>query len=133
MVREHAAISASRNRIERPSAHMRDLGELLDRAAEDHRRLGEIEEELAMLRRNSDVPTEGPRQQLDEEEAAKRKPRRWWKGIGQIVQGAGISLGDAAVAAGFGAAGVAPAWAALVSVTVGVGTIMAAIGDLRDE
>jgi hypothetical protein len=132
LVREHAETFASRNRV-LPDAETRNLRERLEKAAQDHARLGEIEEEIAALKHGNEESSAEPIRRLGEEAESKKRPRRWWKGIGQIVQGAGISLGDAAVACGLGAAGVAPAWTALVSVTLGVGTIMSGIGDLHNE
>jgi hypothetical protein len=132
VVREHARASVGRYQELPPTQEMHNLEERLDQAAQDHRRLAEIEEELTVLKRAQEWNTSSG-QRLNDEAESTRKPRRWWKGIGQIVQGVGISLGDAAVAVGFGTAGVAPAWGALISVTVGVGTIMGGIGDLRDE
>jgi hypothetical protein len=132
LVREHAETSAARNRV-LPGTEMRNLRERLDQVAQDHARLSEIEEEIAALKHGNKEASAEPMRRLGEEAESKKRPRRWWKGIGQIVQGAGISLGDAAVACGLGAAGVAPAWTALVSVTLGVGTIMSGIGDLHNE
>jgi len=132
MVREHAEASASRQREMPPSIEMGNLIERLDQAAKGHNRLGEIEEELAALKRSQESGSPVSNR-LDDEAASIKKPRRWWKGIGQIVSGVGISLGDAAVAVGLGTAGVAPAWGALISVTVGIGTAMGGIGDLRGE
>ena len=132
VVREHAVAFVGTYREIPPTREMRNAVERLQQAAKDHDRLGEIEEELAALKRaqESDSPEV---QRLNHEAESKEKPRRWWKGLGQIAQGVGISLGDAAVAVGFGTAGVTPAWAALISVTVGVGTVMEGIGDLRGE
>jgi hypothetical protein len=132
MVRERARTSVSRYEDRSPTAAMRDVVERLDQAQKDHNRLGEIEEELAALKRAQESDSAAA-QRLNDEAKSKKKPRRWWKGIGQIVQGVGISLGDGAVAVGLGTAGVAPAWGALISVTVGVGTVMGGIGDLRGE
>lgn len=132
VVREHARTSVSSYQDLSPTAAMRDVVERLDQAGQDHNRLGEIEEELAALKRAKESDSAAV-QRLNDEAKSKKKPRRWWKGIGQIVQGVGISLGDGAVAVGLGTAGVAPAWGALISVTVGVGTVMGGIGDLRGE
>lgn len=133
MVRRNAESVTGRNFNFLPTAEMSSLVERLDQARQDHDRLGSIEEEIIVLRRDKDAAHKDSIERLQTEAASKKKPRRWWKGIGQIVQGAGISLGDAAVAVGLGTGGVAPAWGALISVTVGVGTVMVGIGDLRNE
>jgi len=134
VVREHARTTVDRFQEVPPTQEMRNLVERLDQAARDHSRLAEIEEELVVLRRSDEQQQQSPGvQRLADEAESRKKPRRWWKGLGQIVQGVGISLGDAAVAVGFGTAGVAPAWGALISVTVGVGTVMGGVGDLRGE
>ena len=65
-----------------------------------------------------------------------RKPRRWFKGLGQIAQGAALSLADVGLAIGVLHFPVSPetqTWGALVSVTTGVGTVLAGAGDLRGE
>lgn len=133
MVRRNAESVTGRNTNFLPTAEMSRLVETLDQARQDHNRLQSIEEEIIALRRDGGGDHKDSIDGLQAEAASKKKPRRWWKGIGQIVQGAGISLGDAAVAVGLGSGGVAPAWGALISVTVGVGTVMAGIGDLRNE
>jgi hypothetical protein len=132
VVREHAVASVGTYQEVPPTGELRNVVERLDQAAQDHDRLAEIEEELAALRRAEESNSSAV-QQLNDEAQSKKKPRRWWKGLGQIIAGAGISLGDAAVAVGLGTAGVAPAWGALISVTVGVGTAMVGIGELRGE
>ena len=65
-----------------------------------------------------------------------KKPRRWFKGLGQIAQGAALSIADVAVAAGALHVPVSPetqTWGAIVSVVTGIGTILNGIGDLRGE
>ncbi len=133
MVRRNAESVVGRNTNFLPTAEMSRLVETFDQARQDHNRLQSIEEEMIVLRRDKEEEHKDAINRLNAEAVSKKKPRRWWKGIGQIVQGAGISLGDAAIAVGLGSGGVAPAWGALISVTVGVGTVMAGIGDLRNE
>jgi hypothetical protein len=64
-----------------------------------------------------------------------RKERRWFKGLGQVVQGTGMSLADIGLAAGFLGfpVSIETAWGALASITAGVGIIMNGVGDLRSE
>lgn len=133
MVRRNAESVTGRNTNFLPTVEMSSLVDRLNQARQDHERLQAIEEEMIVLRHDKDAEHKDSIDRLNAEATSKKKPRRWWKGIGQIVQGAGISLGDAAVAVGLGSGGVAPAWGALISVTVGVGTVMAGIGDLRNE
>jgi hypothetical protein len=128
--RAHAEESAARQREIRPSIEMRNLTKRLKEAADDHQRLSEIEEELAALKR-AQKEDSAPPKQLTDEANAKKKPHRWWKGLGQVVSGAAISLADTAFVAGPHAVVAAPAF--LVSVTAGIGTIMQGAGDLRGE
>lgn len=65
-----------------------------------------------------------------------KKSRRWFKGLGQIGQGAALSIGDIALAAGmleFPASPETQTWGALVSATTGVGMILNGVGELRGE
>lgn len=76
----------------------------------------------------------------DEKEPMKvekpKKSRRWFKGLGQIGQGAALSIGDIALAAGMLQFPVSPetqTWGSLVSATTGVGMILNGVGELRGE
>lgn len=63
-------------------------------------------------------------------------PRRWFKGLGQIAQGAAFSIANVALAVGAVQFPVSPetqTWGALASVATGIGTILNGIGDLRNE
>ena len=67
---------------------------------------------------------------------APTKSRKWFKGLGQIGQGAALSIAN--VAAAIGALHLPVSvetrtWGSIVSVVTGVGTIMNGIGDLRGE
>jgi len=64
------------------------------------------------------------------------KSRRWFKGLGQIAQGAALSIADVALAVGVLKFPVSPetqTWGAVASVATGVGTILNGVGDLRNE
>ena len=64
------------------------------------------------------------------------KERRWWKGLGQVVQGASIAVADVGMAVGAFKFPVSPetqTYGAVVSVAAGVGTIMNGVGDLWGE
>jgi len=65
----------------------------------------------------------------------RRKPRVF-KGLGQLVQGAAMTLADVGLAVGAFPFPVSPetqSWGALASITAGVGSVMNGIGDLRGE
>jgi len=65
-----------------------------------------------------------------------KKSRRWYKGLGQIGQGAALTIANAGLAFGAIHIPVSPetqTWGALVSVVTGIGTILNGVGDLRNE
>lgn len=67
---------------------------------------------------------------------APEKKRRWWKGLGQIVQGAAIAGADIGLAVGvlhlpIPAGG--ETYGVVMSVTAGAGTVMNGVGDLWGE
>jgi hypothetical protein len=65
-----------------------------------------------------------------------KKSRRWFKGLGQIAQGASLSIADVALAVGVLKFPVSPetqTWGAVASVATGVSTVLSGIGDLRGE
>jgi hypothetical protein len=121
-----------------PSRALERTAEAIADAAEDHDRLAEIEQRLAAMEQadDSEITPNRARERLEQETSQKRKPRRWFKAVGQIVQGTAMSLADIALAAGvlrFKVPEETRTWGALVSVTVGVGTIINGAGDLRGE
>lgn len=72
----------------------------------------------------------------DEQDGVPKKQRRWWKGVGQIVQGAAIAGADIGLAIGvlhFPIPKGSETYSVVMSVTVGAGTIMNGVGDLRGE
>lgn len=90
--------------------------------------LSRVEEQISAeadaMRGDGDVPQDA------------RKPRRWFKGLGQIAQGAALSLADVGLAIGvvhFPVSAETQTWGSLVSVTTGVGMVLAGAGDLRGE
>jgi hypothetical protein len=136
LARAHAEESAAPQREIRLSAELGNLAGRLHEAARDHERLGEIEEELAALKHAQKAASAPAKQlpnekRLTDEAESKKKPRRWWKGLGQVVSGAALSLADTAFVAGPHVVVTAPAF--LVSVTAGIGTIMQGVGDLQGE
>ncbi|HEY6253158.1 MAG TPA: hypothetical protein VI685_24640 [Candidatus Angelobacter sp.] len=65
-----------------------------------------------------------------------KKSRRWFKGLGQIAQGASLSIANVALAVGVLRFPVSPetqTWGAVASVATGVSTVLNGIGDLRGE
>jgi hypothetical protein len=71
----------------------------------------------------------------DEVEPPTKSPK-WFKGLGQIGQGAALSIANVAVAVGAFHIPVSPetkTWGSIVSVVTGIGTILNGIGDLRAE
>jgi hypothetical protein len=95
----------------------------LKRASE---RLGEAQGQFSSGDRGSGAaPFETP-----------KKSRRWFKGLGQIAQGAAFSIANVALAMGALQFQVSPetqTWGAIASVTTGIGTVLSGIGDLRNE
>jgi hypothetical protein len=64
------------------------------------------------------------------------KHRRWWKGLGQIVQGAAIAGADIGVAIGVLHVPIpdgGETYGVVMSVVAGVGTVMNGVGDLSGE
>jgi hypothetical protein len=69
-------------------------------------------------------------------EKTSKKSRRWFKGLGQIGQGAALSIANVALAVGVIRFPVSPetqTWGALASVATGIGTVLNGVGDLRSE
>ena len=65
-----------------------------------------------------------------------KKSRRWFKGLGQISQGAALSIANVALAVGALHFPVSPetqTWGAVASVATGIGTVLSGVGDLRNE
>jgi hypothetical protein len=99
----------------------------------------------AFLEQGAQSPgSRGLRQQLQRaeeelkgaDEDTAKKPRRWFKGVGQIAQGAALSIADVALVVGTLHLPVSPetkTWGALASVATGIGAICSGIGDLRNE
>ncbi len=65
-----------------------------------------------------------------------KKSRRWFKALGQIGQGAALSIANVALAVGALHLPVSPetqTWGAIASVATGFGTVLSGFGDLRNE
>lgn len=62
--------------------------------------------------------------------------RRWWKGLGQIVEGTAIAVADAGLAIGafeFPVDAATRTYGAVISVTAGIGKVANGVGDLWGE
>jgi len=107
-----------------PNTSERAVSQQLKQAYERTERAAkEVEETIE--RAKADQPKEPP-----------KKPRRWYKGLGQIGQGAALTIANAGLAFGAIHIPVSPetqSWGALVSVVTGIGTILNGVGDLRNE
>jgi hypothetical protein len=135
VVRRRAELDSQRHQEVPPTTAPSTAVRLL---REDAERLDELQQfEDASTAQREQEETKGYRpSQQDERAQASRQPRRWFKGVGQIAQGAAMSIADVALAAGalkFNVSDETKGWGALASVTAGVGTIASGIGDLRGE
>ena len=113
---------AHRARIERVSQEMSTRQQLRHVSEQ----VGSIEKEFEKFR-NSKQDRNG--------EPPKRS-RRWFKGFGQIGQGAALSIANVALAIGAIHFPVSPetqTWGALASVATGIGTVFTGVGELRNE
>ncbi len=94
-----------------------------------------VEHELSRVAKEVNEAAQGMRGVTDIPPQA-RKPRRWFKGLGQIAQGTAVSLANVGLAIGWLRFPVSPetqTWGSLVSVTTGIGMVAAGAGDLRGE
>jgi len=69
-------------------------------------------------------------------DAHPKKSRRWFKGLGQLGQGAALSIANIALAVGVIQFPVSPetqTWGAIASVSTGIATILGGVGDLSNE
>jgi hypothetical protein len=73
--------------------------------------------------------------EVQNREISKRPGRRWFKALGQICQGAALSIANVSSAIVLLPSPVSPATTlgAIVSTTSGVGMILTGVGDLRNE
>ena len=74
--------------------------------------------------------------EVQNESKAPRKQRRWFKGAGQIGQGAALTIANIGLAVGAISFPVSPetqTWGALTSATTGIGMVLTGVGELRGE
>ena len=72
----------------------------------------------------------------EEEEKPRGPGRRWFKGLGQIAQGAALSIANIALAAEFlpfPVSAETKTWGAMTSTTAGFGMVLTGVGELRNE
>lgn len=94
--------------------------------------LKQSEEQLASAAKTMEEERKAP----DSKIKVSKKSRHWFKGLGQIAQGAGLVLADIGLAVGmlhFPASAEPQSWAAIASATAGFGTIMTGTDELRGE
>jgi len=69
-------------------------------------------------------------------EKVRPRTKRWFKGLGQIGQGAALTIANVALAIGVLHIPVSPetqTWGAIASVATGIGTLLSGVGDLHNE
>jgi hypothetical protein len=96
--------------------------------------LQQAAERLALVQQQFDEFKKSQGKEVSNE--APKKSRRWFKGLGQIGQGAALSIANVALAVGVIAFPVSPetqTWGALASVATGIGTVLNGVGELRNE
>ncbi len=96
--------------------------------------LRDVEERLK--RGDADFETYVKTKEVKPSQDIPKKPRRWFKGLGQIAQGSAISIANVALAIGALKFPVSPetqTWGAMASVATGIGTVLSGVGDLRTE
>lgn len=97
---------------------------------------GALDSAIAAIEQHREERREGRDADAPRDLPEPKKERRWWKGLGQVVQGASIAVADVGMAVGAFKFPVSPetqTYGAVVSVAAGVGTIMNGVGDLWGE
>lgn len=124
-----------------------ELAELVFRARANRERAQRLSRELSTREQLRQVAEQVGRVQKEFEDfrsseaerpasEAPKKSRRWFKGLGQIGQGAALSIANVALAVGAIQFPVSPetqTWGALASVATGIGTVLNGVGELRNE
>ena len=119
---------ASLERCSRESSNELGVTVRLERAVH------QVEEAAREFRKY--VETQKDKEQEEKSKDVPRKNRRWFKGFGQIGQGAALSIANAGLAVGALGFPVSPetqTWGTLVSMATGVGLVLNGVGDLRGE
>jgi len=125
-----------------PKADLRGIVYAVKRRKEERRRMSReipirrqlelAEEELERTRKQLEESVEEKQNNIE----VPKKSRRWFKGLGQIAQGAALSIADVGIAVGMLHFPVSPetqTLGALVSTATGVGNMLNGIGELRNE
>ncbi len=123
-----------------------ELAELVHRARAYRRRAERMAQEVSTRQQLRQVAEQITRiqkefeeftsSQSDQSREPPKKPRAWFKGFGQIGQGAALSIANVALAVGVIQFPVSPetrTWGALASVATGIGTVLSGVGALRNE
>jgi hypothetical protein len=132
-VRQRAGGSSRRSRELRPSVELQQVAAQIGDAADEHRRLAEIEQEMAAAEGDEN---RNKSERLAADANRRKKSPRWFKGLGKVVQGTAMSLANIGLAVGvirFKVTDETRTWGTVVSVTAGVGTILEGVGELRGE
>lgn len=96
---------------------------------------GALDQVIAEVERHA-KERHGHRGLADNQEDSPKRKRRWWKGLGQVVQGGAIAGADVGLAVGILHVPVPDGdttYGVIMSVTAGAGTIMNGVGDLWGE
>jgi len=91
--------------------------------------------ERAQERLDSEVESLSTESKNSGDEPPKKK-RRWFKGLGQVGQGAALTIANVGLAVGAFSFPVSPetqTWGALTSATTGLGMVLTGVGELRGE
>jgi hypothetical protein len=124
-----------------------ELAELVFRARADRNRSAAMRQEVSVRQqlRNIEEQVAKAGQEFDELRKSQAEPepkefpkksRRWFKGLGQIGQGAALSIANVALAVGaihFPVSLETQTWGVVASVATGIGTVLGGVGDLKNE
>lgn len=108
--------------------------ERMSREISVRKQLHHVAEQIAQVQKEFDEFNKSQTKQISGEPP--KKSRRWFKGLGQIGQGAALSIANVALAVGVIQFPVSPetqTWGALASVATGIGTVLNGVGELCNE
>ena len=111
----------------------RSRAERMAQEVSSRQQLRHVAEQVARIQKEFE---EFSSSQTDQPREPPKKPRPWFKGLGQIGQGAALSIANVALAVGVIQFPVSPetrTWGALASVATGIGTVLSGVGALRNE
>lgn len=111
-----------------------ERGDRQARELDLHQELGYAEEKLKDADDSFDKLVKAKQRETSED--VPEKTRRWFKGLGQVAQGAVLSIANVALAIGTLRLPVSPetqTWGETASVATGIRTVLSGIGDLHNE